>query len=123
MTVNKTVEQCKTWELNGIKGWYLEPSRDHYRCYKAYIPSTKGEQVTITVDFHTATTKLSHISPAEAATQAVRNLTVALQSQPINAPFKTIGDIQLAAIKELANKLVLSQFQTFHNKPQAYLQG
>eukprot|EP00957_Ditylum_brightwellii_P146033 11120530-Ditylum_brightwellii.AAC.1 len=87
------------------KGLYLGPSREHFRCYNAYIPSTKGEWVAMTVDFHIAATKLPYLSLAKAATQTVQDLTAALQSQPINDPFKTIGDTQLAAIKDLAKKI------------------
>eukprot|EP00957_Ditylum_brightwellii_P212182 15367048-Ditylum_brightwellii.AAC.1 len=49
-----------------------------------------------------ATTKLPHISPAEAATHAACNLTEALQNLPPNASFAPVGDKQLTAIKELA---------------------
>eukprot|EP00957_Ditylum_brightwellii_P139928 10663088-Ditylum_brightwellii.AAC.1 len=94
MTVHETVEQNSTWGLNRTKGWYLGPSTDHYRCYKVYIASTKRKHVALTVDFHTTTTKLPHISPAEAATHAVHDLKVALQNLPTNAQFKTIGALR-----------------------------
>eukprot|EP00957_Ditylum_brightwellii_P185278 14108294-Ditylum_brightwellii.AAC.1 len=102
MTVLEIVDQCTIWGLNETKGWYLGPSREHYRCYKAYIPSTKGECVALTIGFHTATTKLPHISPTEATTQAMCKLIVALQNLSTNAPFAAIGNKQLAAINKFA---------------------
>ena len=33
ITVHETVGQRATWGLNGIKGWYIGPTREHYRCY------------------------------------------------------------------------------------------
>ena len=31
-----------TWESHGLKGWYLGPSMNHYRCYYIYVTRTRG---------------------------------------------------------------------------------
>eukprot|EP00957_Ditylum_brightwellii_P090380 6882569-Ditylum_brightwellii.AAC.1 len=54
------------------------------------------------VDWHTATTKIPHVSPADTATNAANDLTAALAHPPNTAPFAAIGDKQLNAIKQLA---------------------
>eukprot|EP00957_Ditylum_brightwellii_P061064 4634713-Ditylum_brightwellii.AAC.1 len=54
------------------------------------------------VDWHTATTKIPHVSAAEAATNAAKDLTAALAHPPNTAPFAAIGNEQLNAIKHLA---------------------
>eukprot|EP00957_Ditylum_brightwellii_P012261 926348-Ditylum_brightwellii.AAC.1 len=54
------------------------------------------------VDWHTATTKIPHVSPADAATNAAKDLTAALAHPPNTAPFAAIGDEQLNAMKQLA---------------------
>ena len=30
------------WEVHGVKGWYLGPSMEHYRCHNVYITKTRG---------------------------------------------------------------------------------
>eukprot|EP00957_Ditylum_brightwellii_P188534 14353274-Ditylum_brightwellii.AAC.1 len=48
-----------------------------------------------------ATTKIPHVSPADAATNAAKDLTAALAHPPNTALFAAIGDKQLNAIKQL----------------------
>eukprot|EP00957_Ditylum_brightwellii_P046474 3526741-Ditylum_brightwellii.AAC.1 len=91
-----------SWGLNGIKAWYLGPSCEHYQCHKVYIPSTRGERVASTVDFHTENTRLPHISAEEAVAQAAKDLISALQQHKQVALFAPVGDAQLNAIRELA---------------------
>ena len=33
-----------TWASHGVKGWYIGPSMEHYRCYHVYITKTGGER-------------------------------------------------------------------------------
>eukprot|EP00957_Ditylum_brightwellii_P026075 1971596-Ditylum_brightwellii.AAC.1 len=54
------------------------------------------------VDWHTATTKIPHVSAAEAATHVAKDLTAALAHPPKTAPFAAIDNDQLNAIKQLA---------------------
>eukprot|EP00957_Ditylum_brightwellii_P211140 15365803-Ditylum_brightwellii.AAC.1 len=114
VTVHETANQKATWGLSGVKGWYIRPTFEHYQCYKVYIPVTKGEHIAITVDFYPQSSKLQHISAAEAATHAERDLTAAINGRYINAPFAAIGDSQLYAIKQLAN---IFQKLTHGNSP------
>eukprot|EP00957_Ditylum_brightwellii_P135818 10358840-Ditylum_brightwellii.AAC.1 len=60
LPVHETVGQRASWGMNGITGWYLGLSTEHYRCYRAYILSTKGEQTALTVDFHPVNSTLTH---------------------------------------------------------------
>eukprot|EP00957_Ditylum_brightwellii_P158160 12038548-Ditylum_brightwellii.AAC.1 len=54
------------------------------------------------VDWHTATTKIPHVSPVDTATNAAKDLTAVLAHPPNTALFAAIGDKQLNAIKQLA---------------------
>eukprot|EP00957_Ditylum_brightwellii_P069387 5267407-Ditylum_brightwellii.AAC.1 len=68
-----------------------------------YIPSTKGERIAVTVDFHLQSSKLPHIIAAEAATHAAKDLSAVLTGQNTNTPFAAMGDDQLQAIHQLAS--------------------
>eukprot|EP00957_Ditylum_brightwellii_P132838 10129783-Ditylum_brightwellii.AAC.1 len=54
------------------------------------------------VNWHTATTKIPHVSPADTATNAAKDLTAALAHPPNTEPFAAIGDKRLNVIKQLA---------------------
>eukprot|EP00957_Ditylum_brightwellii_P164425 12518261-Ditylum_brightwellii.AAC.1 len=87
VTVHKTANQQAKWGLSGVKGWCIGPTLEHYRCYKVYIPSTKGERIAVTVDFHPQSSKLPHISATKVATHAAKDLSAALMGPNTNAPF------------------------------------
>ena len=53
-----------------------------------------------TVDFHTKSMRLTHISAEEAATQAAKDLIAALQQHKQGALFTPVGDAQLNAIRK-----------------------
>ena len=35
-----------SWASRGIDGWYLGPSKDHYRCALYYIPETRAYRIS-----------------------------------------------------------------------------
>ena len=40
-----------TWVSHGVKGWYIGPSMDHYRCHRVYFTKTRGEWDSDCVEF------------------------------------------------------------------------
>ena len=42
---------CASWAPHGENGWYVGPAMEHYRCHKAYIPKTRAERISDTVQF------------------------------------------------------------------------
>jgi hypothetical protein len=47
---HETPSRRNTW-ANGLDGWYIGPSLEHYRCYTVYITKTRGKRIVETVDF------------------------------------------------------------------------
>lgn len=92
-----------TWAPHGVDGWYIGPSREHYRCYHVYIPSTRGERDVDTIEFFPTQTKMPQLSSSDAAIAAAQDLVHALQNPAPAAPFTNIGDQQIAALKQLAD--------------------
>jgi hypothetical protein len=35
-------DSCRSWVSRGVDGWYLGPSKDHYRCNYYFIPETRA---------------------------------------------------------------------------------
>ena len=32
-----------TWVSHGVKGWYIGPSMNHYRCHHVYVTKKRGD--------------------------------------------------------------------------------
>ena len=92
----------RTWSVHGTDGWYLGPAPEHYRCYTVYCSKTGRERIIDTVEFFLADIRMSRMSSADNATVAAKELTHALLNPAPAAPFATIGDDQLVALKQLA---------------------
>ena len=92
----------RTWSVQGTDGWYLGPAPEHYRCYTVYCSKTGRERIIDTVKFFPADISMPRMSSADNATVAAKELTHALLHPAPAAPFATIGDDQLVALKQLA---------------------
>ena len=46
---NPTIRQ--SWAQLGKDGWYIDRSKDHYRCYDIYVPETRSVIQPDTVEF------------------------------------------------------------------------
>ena len=91
-----------TWASHGVKGWYLGPSVNHYRCHHVYVTKTRGERDSDCVEFFPHNTPLHYKSSAENAIIAARELAYALQNPAPQAPFSNMGEYQLAAIEQMS---------------------
>jgi hypothetical protein len=40
-----------SWGTHAIEGHYIGPALEHYRCYQVYIPSTRAECITDTLEW------------------------------------------------------------------------
>ena len=88
--------------LHGVDGWYIDPARKHYRCYRVYVPTTRAECVAKTVQFFPNKCPVPKLSSANNAAQAAQELTEALLNPTPAAPFATFGDKTMTAIRHLA---------------------
>ena len=60
----------KSWAPRSQDGWYIDRSKDHYRCYNIYIPEKIAVIQPYTVEFLPHNYKIPFISSAENATIA-----------------------------------------------------
>ena len=49
--VHKKPSNRLSWGYHGIKGWYIGPAMDHYRCLKIYMPTLHTTIIADTVAF------------------------------------------------------------------------
>ena len=52
-----------SWASRGVDGWYLGPSKDHYRCDMYYIPETRGYRVSGSTELFPQHCQLPDMTP------------------------------------------------------------
>jgi len=94
--IHEKPSQRSTWSPRGVEGWYLGPSKEHYRCHRVYCTQTNAERITDTMEIfpHQQTPTASM---QEAAIIATEQLTSTIQEHK-----GTIGNEQLDALQQLA---------------------
>ena len=89
--MHKTPQHRLTWDFHGKEGWYIGTTLIHYRCYRIYIPETRGERTAKTVKFFLHNGAMPNMSSSHAAIDAVRRLAEALSNPAPAAPFARFG--------------------------------
>ena len=97
----------RNWASHGFNGWYIDAAPEHYCCYRVYITSTATKCITKTVESLPHNFAMPETSSAEDNQSAARDLIYALANLSPAAPFATLGQDQLRAIRQL-NKIFYS---------------
>ena len=100
--VHEKPTQRRTWAPHGIDGSYVGPAMDHYQCYRVWIPSTHAERIADTIQFFPTLLCTPTLSHRDAALQAARKLTHALQNLNNANPLSQLSDDQLRALHQLS---------------------
>ena len=70
----------KSWDKHTKSGWYLGPAMNHYRCFNVYLPSTKSQRISDTVEFFHCNYKIPRISNNDAIIEAATALAQSLKN-------------------------------------------
>ena len=92
----------RTWAPHGIDSWYLGPAPEHYRCYRIYVPKTRAERTSKTVQLFPHQCPVPKSSSVNADIIAARDPTEALTNPVPATLFSQFGDAQQKAIVDLA---------------------
>ena len=112
--VHEKPKQRGSWDDHGIRGWYIGPEVNHYRCYNCYLPTTHGERTSDTVEFFHHVAPMPQQSSRDQAIQAVRDLIHTIRNPSPASPFPTFGPTHTAALSQLAD---LFQTKAEYNTP------
>jgi hypothetical protein len=101
----------RTWAPHGQHGYSLGPAMHHYRCKNVYISTTASERIVDTLEFFPHNYQLPQLSSTDRLLMEATDMTDALQNPRPAAPFASVGDDTLAALKDLTAifKLKLQQ--------------
>ena len=95
-----------SWEYHADEAWYIGPSKEHYRCFKCFNPTTRQEVVTDTVEIIEDNIPLPITSIDEYLKQSIDDiLSVLTKPQQSTLPFLKYGDDTKNAIIKIAELL------------------
>ena len=100
--VHEAPDARPSWAPHGKHAWYIGLSSKHYRCYKVYVPSTRGERDSDTVQFFPDNGSIPFLSSADLAAYASLDLIAAIKNPHPETPL-FVGDNQLRALTQLAD--------------------
>ena len=92
----------QTWAPHGTDGWYVGPALHHYQCYCIWVPRTHAECIVDTISFFPKTVPIPDLTHKDAAIQAARELTHALQQPRFRGPLAQFHDNYLTSLCELS---------------------
>ena len=101
--IHETPHKRRTQYFHGKEGWYIGIAPLQHRCYRIYIPETRGERITKTVQFFPHNGAMPAMSSADSATDAARRLYDALVNPTPAAPFARFGAQSMDVIRQLAD--------------------
>lgn len=88
-------ENRSTFGHNAKKAWYIGPYLNHYRTFKAIIPSTGAERMSDTVKMKHHAIATPTLTPADRILETARQLDNAIKQQPKSAPMDELTTIDL----------------------------
>ena len=67
-----------SWDAHGVKGYYLGPALQHYRCWRTWATASQRHRISDTLQWFPEPLRMPGSSPYEVLTAAVEDLTAAL---------------------------------------------
>ena len=78
VTIHEKPQQRGTWSNHGVKGFYVGPALQHYRCYNTWVNATHATRVTDTLAWHPHDFNWPTYSPLELVIEATDQLNAAI---------------------------------------------
>ena len=101
--MNNITNYRASWAPHGEDGWYIGPAMEHCRCHKSYIPKTRAERISDTVDFFPKKFHKPQMSYMDATYHATEDLIFSLHNTAPASPLLKLGHGHKEALKTLAD--------------------
>ena len=96
-----------------MKGYFIGPAKHHYRNYEVYIPTTRGERTTDTIEFFPKHVQMPKTSSEDRLASATEDLIAILEKPHPPTPFLDQGTKTSDAIRKL-REIFTPRQQTEH---------
>ena len=91
IVAHERVEDRGTWADHGVKGYFIGPVKHHYQNYRVYIPATRGERTTDTIEFFPEHVQMPKTSSEDRLASATKDLIAILKKPHPPTPFLDQG--------------------------------
>jgi hypothetical protein len=102
VVVHERAMERGAWACHGIVGYYIGPAMKHYRNYDSYIPETRGERTTNTIEFFPDKVDMPTTSSTDRLARATENLVDILQHPHPATPLLQQGTVVNDAMEQLS---------------------
>ena len=85
------VQERGSWTDHGVKGYFIGPTKHHYRNYRVHISATRGERTTDTFKFFPEHVQMQKMSPANRLAGTTEDLVAILKKPHQLTPFLDQG--------------------------------
>ena len=86
IVLHEKPHQRGTWAPHGVKGFYLGPALEHYRCYRGWVIKTQRERIVDTVAWHPQNVMMPGASEKEILARVLTELRATIQANTSNLP-------------------------------------
>ena len=117
VVVHVKPKERNSWDQHGRDGWYIGPALEHYRCVRVYIPTTRAEVDSDTVQFFQHDTPLPQTTTADFLKQAAADIVALLKNRQEFLPNLQAGDETLQALQQVAELLNRADEPPHHTPP------
>jgi hypothetical protein len=96
----------ESFAVHAVRGYYVGPCLNHYRCFNVWTPSTNATRIVNTVDWFPHQLKMPTASTNDTIIAAAKDLTAALRQknkQPLLPPTNTQTRFALAQLSDIFN--------------------
>ena len=73
-----------SWDARAKDAWYVGPAMEHYRCYKCYVPESRGIRISESVKFQPHTCETPYTTNTDIISQNITELTTVLKQYTTN---------------------------------------
>jgi hypothetical protein len=78
VTIHEKPAKRSSWAQHGVKGYYVGPALEHYRCYKVWAEASNRSRITDTLAWHPKGYAWNTLSGAEIVSEAASTLSKAI---------------------------------------------
>ena len=98
---HERTQERGTWVDHGVKGYFIRPAKHYYRNYRVYIPVTRGQRTTDTIELFPEHVQMPKTSSEDTLASATKHLIVIPKKPHPPTPFLDQGTKTNDAIRKL----------------------
>ena len=95
------------WANHGTPGFYIGPALEHYRNYRCYVPTTRSQRTSDTVEFFPTTCRTPSLTKADRITMVLTDLQHVLSTQLPSSPYLEAGTVENKQLKHIHELLAV----------------